>query len=58
MATRLGGKLGLELLPHAITESVPPFKEWTRLIAYGVGQKSIQVNRDASSEELVRTLNK
>ena len=45
-------------LPHAITDSVPPFREWTRLIAYGVGQKSIQVNRDASSEELVRTLNK
>ncbi len=57
----IGGKTRIRTffyLPHAITDSVPPFKEWTRLIAYGVGQKSIQVNRDASSEELVRTLNK
>ena len=43
-------------LPHAFSESVPPFREWTRLIGYGVGQKSIQVYNDASSEELIETL--
>ena len=32
------------------------FREWTRLIGYGVGQKAIQVYNDASSEELIETL--
>ena len=45
-------------LPREITENVPSLREWTRLIAYGVGQTSIQGNRDASSKEHVRTLHK
>ena len=53
---RKGKKRTFFCLPHALSESVPPFREWTRLIGYGVGQKAIQVYNDASSEELIETL--
>ncbi len=51
-------KMSFFCLPHALSDSVPPFREWTRLMGYGVGQKLIQVNNDATSEELVGSLYK
>jgi len=53
---RKGKKRSFFCLPHALSDSVPPFREWTRLMGYGVGQKLIQVNNDATSEELVGSL--
>ena len=53
-----GNKRKFFCLPHALSESVPPVREWTRLIGYGVGQKAIQVHHDSSSAELVETLYK
>ena len=48
---RKGKKRTFFCLPHALSESVPPFRDWTRLIGYGVGQMVIQVHNDAVVNE-------